>query len=217
MFSVCVFCQTLNGLIMLTQIPHGGERGPWAAVFAARVLALSRRCRPHTCKTSTSIMTRRKGRRQWTGKTHLRIDLEQFLSQLNWAPPHGSTDDYSSNPEPLQLEQSEGYHQEVEMRALKEHLKAIVKDIHIAIGESHMCNTQYLLYIMHPSTFPCLLLIFIYTFLTRILAQNHKILCQYTIQGLGESSCLSCQMPYVQTKPSHSCTSTCLCPTNCFL
>lgn len=144
-------------------------------------------------------------------------DLEQFLSQLNWAPPHGSTDDYSSNPEPLQLEQSEGYHQEVEMRALKEHLKAIVKDIHIAIGESHMCNTQYLLYIMHPSTFPCLLLIFIYTFLTRILAQNHKILCQYTIQGLGESSCLSCQMPYVQTKPSHSCTSTCLCPTNCFL
>lgn len=62
-------------------------------------------------------------------------DLEQFLSQLNWAPPHGSTDDYSSNPEPLQLEQSEGYHQEVEMRALKEHLKAIVKDIHIAIDQ----------------------------------------------------------------------------------
>uniref|UniRef100_A0A674P665 VPS9 domain containing 1 n=1 Tax=Takifugu rubripes TaxID=31033 RepID=A0A674P665_TAKRU len=38
-------------------------------------------------------------------------DLEQFLTQLDWVPPQGS------------------------MRALKEHLKAIVKDIHIAIDQ----------------------------------------------------------------------------------
>lgn len=67
-------------------------------------------------------------------------DLEQFLSQLDWAPPHGSTDDTGSD---LQLsgdpsaetEQDEGNIQELEMRALAEHLKGIVKDIHIAIGE----------------------------------------------------------------------------------
>lgn len=66
-------------------------------------------------------------------------DLEQFLTQLDWAPPHGSTDDTCSDLEltfdsSMQLEQDEG-HQELEMRALREHLKAIVKDIHIAIGE----------------------------------------------------------------------------------
>lgn len=66
-------------------------------------------------------------------------DLEQFLTQLDWAPPHGSTDDTCSDLEltfdsSMQLEQDEG-HQELEMRALREHLKAIVKDIHIAIDQ----------------------------------------------------------------------------------
>lgn len=66
-------------------------------------------------------------------------DLEQFLTQLDWAPPHGSTDDTGSDSKancgPSMLEES--HIQELEMRALKEHLKAIVKDIHIAIGEHY--------------------------------------------------------------------------------
>lgn len=67
-------------------------------------------------------------------------DLEQFLSQLDWAPPHGDADDAGSDSEPasdpsLQPEQSEEQIQELEMRALKEHLKAIVKDVHIAIDQ----------------------------------------------------------------------------------
>lgn len=67
-------------------------------------------------------------------------DLEQFLTQLDWAPPHGSTEDTSSDLElhcdPFVLpEQEEGHIQELENRALAEHLKAIVKDIHVAIGE----------------------------------------------------------------------------------
>lgn len=67
-------------------------------------------------------------------------DLEQFLTQLDWAPPHSSADDSGSDLEltcdPLtQPEQDDGNIQELEMRALTEHLKAIVKDIHIAIGE----------------------------------------------------------------------------------
>lgn len=62
-------------------------------------------------------------------------DLEQFLSQLDWMPDR--TDDYSLHPEPqsLQSEQSDVQIQELEMRALKDHLKAIVKDIHIAIDQ----------------------------------------------------------------------------------
>ncbi len=68
-------------------------------------------------------------------------DLEQFLTQLDWAPPHGSTNDTSSDVEltcdnSMQVEQDEGNIQELEMTALTEHLKAIVKDIHIAIGEN---------------------------------------------------------------------------------
>lgn len=67
-------------------------------------------------------------------------DLEQFLTQLDWAPLHGSTDDPGSDSEltfdpSMQREQEEGTVQELEMRALTEHLKAVVKDIHIAIGE----------------------------------------------------------------------------------
>ncbi|XP_070686715.1 VPS9 domain-containing protein 1 [Pempheris klunzingeri] len=67
-------------------------------------------------------------------------DLEQFLNQLDWAMPHSSTDDTGSDLEltcdpSTQLEQDEGNIQELEMRALTEHLKAIVKDIHIAIDQ----------------------------------------------------------------------------------
>lgn len=67
-------------------------------------------------------------------------DLEQFLSQLDWAPPHDSTDDAGSDPElscdpSVETEQDEGNIQELELRGLAEHLKGIVKDIHIAIGE----------------------------------------------------------------------------------
>ncbi|TKS73100.1 VPS9 domain-containing protein 1 [Collichthys lucidus] len=64
-------------------------------------------------------------------------DLEQFLTQLDWAPPHGSTDDTGSDLEltsdPSTLD--EGNLQELEMRALTEHLKVVVKDIHIAIDQ----------------------------------------------------------------------------------
>ena len=67
-------------------------------------------------------------------------DLEQFLSQLDWAPPLSCTDDTTSESEltcdaSMQLEQDEGHTLELEKRALKEHLKAVVKDIHIAVGE----------------------------------------------------------------------------------
>ncbi|XP_047452671.1 VPS9 domain-containing protein 1 [Mugil cephalus] len=67
-------------------------------------------------------------------------DLEQFLTQLDWAPAHGSTDDAGSDSElgcdsSMQPDQDKGHIQELEMRALKEHLKAIVKDIHISIDQ----------------------------------------------------------------------------------
>ncbi|XP_042352505.1 VPS9 domain-containing protein 1 isoform X1 [Plectropomus leopardus] len=67
-------------------------------------------------------------------------DLEQFLTQLDWAPPHGSADDTGSDSEltcdpSVQPEQDEENVQELEMRALREHLKATVKDIHIAIDQ----------------------------------------------------------------------------------
>ncbi|XP_040894992.1 VPS9 domain-containing protein 1 isoform X2 [Toxotes jaculatrix] len=64
-------------------------------------------------------------------------DLEQFLTQLDWAPPDVRTDDSGSDSE-LTCDTStlsEGHVQELEMRALKEHLKATVKDIHIAIDQ----------------------------------------------------------------------------------
>ncbi|XP_034445159.1 VPS9 domain-containing protein 1 [Hippoglossus hippoglossus] len=64
-------------------------------------------------------------------------DLEQFLTHLDWAPPNGSAEYASSDSEllcdPSTL--SEGHVQGQEMRALKEHLKATVKDIHIAIDQ----------------------------------------------------------------------------------
>ncbi|XP_041852948.1 VPS9 domain-containing protein 1 isoform X2 [Melanotaenia boesemani] len=67
-------------------------------------------------------------------------DLEQFLSQLEWTPPLSGTDETSSDSElacdpSLQSDRDEGHIQEMEMRALKEHLKAIVKEIHIAIDQ----------------------------------------------------------------------------------
>uniref|UniRef100_A0A3Q4B807 VPS9 domain-containing protein n=1 Tax=Mola mola TaxID=94237 RepID=A0A3Q4B807_MOLML len=54
-------------------------------------------------------------------------DLEEFLTQLDWAPPDGDTDNTGSDLE-LSI-------QEPDMRALTEHLKAIIKDIHIAIDQ----------------------------------------------------------------------------------
>lgn len=63
-------------------------------------------------------------------------DLEQFLTQLDWAPPQGNAETTGSEAELFcEQEQDEQNLQELEMTALKEHLKAIVKDIHIAIGE----------------------------------------------------------------------------------
>eukprot|EP00064_Thunnus_orientalis_P011575 superscaffoldBa00001682_g11606 len=67
-------------------------------------------------------------------------DLEQFLTQLDWAPPHGNMDDTCSDSEltcdsSMQPEQDEGHISELETRAMKEHLKAVVKDIHIAIDQ----------------------------------------------------------------------------------
>ncbi|XP_059190915.1 VPS9 domain-containing protein 1 [Centropristis striata] len=67
-------------------------------------------------------------------------DLEQFLTHLDWAPPHENPDDTGSESEltcdpSMQPEQDDGYLQELELRALTEHLKAIVKDIHIAIDQ----------------------------------------------------------------------------------
>lgn len=63
-------------------------------------------------------------------------DLEQFLTQLDWAPPQGHAETAGSEAELFgEQEPEEQNLQELEMRALKEHLKAIVKDIHIAIGK----------------------------------------------------------------------------------
>lgn len=67
-------------------------------------------------------------------------DLEQFLTQLDWVPPQECTEIPDSHLEPhceppLQLEQDEVQIQDLEMRALTEHLKAIVKEIHVAIGK----------------------------------------------------------------------------------
>uniref|UniRef100_A0A3Q0S3D9 VPS9 domain containing 1 n=1 Tax=Amphilophus citrinellus TaxID=61819 RepID=A0A3Q0S3D9_AMPCI len=67
-------------------------------------------------------------------------DLEQFLTQVDWVPPHSSTDEPGSDADLVcnsstEPEQDESHVQELEKRALKEHLKAIVKDIHIAIDQ----------------------------------------------------------------------------------
>lgn len=69
-------------------------------------------------------------------------DLEQLLTQLDWAPPHGNIDDPCSDSDLIcdpstQPELDEDHISDLEMRALKEHLKAVVKNIHIAIGEQN--------------------------------------------------------------------------------
>ena len=76
-------------------------------------------------------------------------DLEQFLTPLDWAPPHGNarvdsdlTFEASTQIEP----ESESLIHGMEVRALKEHLKDIVKDIHIAIGKNESlcaCSIKY--------------------------------------------------------------------------
>jgi len=68
-------------------------------------------------------------------------DLEQFLNQLDWAPSRGGADDHELTSEPgTPSGQQESRVQELEVRALREHLKAIVKDIHISIGEGPCCS-----------------------------------------------------------------------------
>ncbi|CAB1428731.1 unnamed protein product [Pleuronectes platessa] len=62
-------------------------------------------------------------------------DLEQFLTQLDWTPPDGSAEDAVSESEPTCDPSTLSEVQGQEMRALKEHLKATVKDIHIAIDQ----------------------------------------------------------------------------------
>ncbi|XP_068458893.1 VPS9 domain-containing protein 1 isoform X2 [Clinocottus analis] len=67
-------------------------------------------------------------------------DLEHFLTQLDWAPLHGGADDPGFDSEltfdpAMQPDQDEGNVQELESRALTEHLKVVVKDIHIAIDQ----------------------------------------------------------------------------------
>ncbi|KAK7892097.1 hypothetical protein WMY93_024060 [Mugilogobius chulae] len=63
-------------------------------------------------------------------------DLEQFLSQPDWVR-QDNTEDYTFNPEStsVQIDPSDVHIQEMEMRAIKDHLKATVKDIHIAIDQ----------------------------------------------------------------------------------
>ncbi|XP_005937500.1 VPS9 domain-containing protein 1 [Haplochromis burtoni] len=67
-------------------------------------------------------------------------DLEQFVTQMDWVQPPSSTDDTASDSDSVcdfsvPLEQDESHVQELEKRALKEHLKAVVKDVHIAIDQ----------------------------------------------------------------------------------
>lgn len=62
-------------------------------------------------------------------------DLEKFLTQLDWVPSHSGDDtdsDVTFDTTNIDLEFDINH---LEERALKEHLKAIVKDIHNAIGK----------------------------------------------------------------------------------
>lgn len=81
-------------------------------------------------------------------------DLEQFLSQLDWTLPHCSTNNNTLDSElscDHSMELDESHMEELEMRALKEHLKSIVKDIHIAIGE-HSVDVYYFYHLEVPVT-----------------------------------------------------------------
>ncbi|XP_047242914.1 VPS9 domain-containing protein 1 isoform X3 [Girardinichthys multiradiatus] len=65
-------------------------------------------------------------------------DLEQFMSQLDWTPPVSSMNDSSLDTEVTcdpSMELDGSHMEELELRTLKEHLKAIVKDIHIAVDQ----------------------------------------------------------------------------------
>ncbi|TNN28911.1 VPS9 domain-containing protein 1 [Liparis tanakae] len=68
-------------------------------------------------------------------------DLEHFLTQLDWAPVHGGgADDPGFDSEltfdpSVRPEQDEDNVTQLETRALTEHLKVVVKDIHIAIDQ----------------------------------------------------------------------------------
>ncbi|KAM4734793.1 VPS9 domain-containing protein 1 isoform 1-T1 [Anableps anableps] len=55
-------------------------------------------------------------------------DLEQVLSQMDWTPPISSLETELTFDPSMELE-------ELELRALKEHLKTIVKDVHIAVDQ----------------------------------------------------------------------------------
>uniref|UniRef100_A0A672KMH5 VPS9 domain containing 1 n=1 Tax=Sinocyclocheilus grahami TaxID=75366 RepID=A0A672KMH5_SINGR len=72
-------------------------------------------------------------------------DLEKFLTQLDWVPSHSGDDtdsDVTFETTHIDLE-SHVHH--LEDRALKEHLKAIIKDIHISIA-SGICMVVSCLY-----------------------------------------------------------------------
>ncbi|KAI7802531.1 VPS9 domain-containing protein 1 isoform X2 [Triplophysa rosa] len=60
-------------------------------------------------------------------------DLEKFLTQLDWVPSHSSDDTDSDVTFDSTHVEVESHIQDLEERALKEHLKSIVKDIHNAI------------------------------------------------------------------------------------
>ncbi|CAN9498686.1 unnamed protein product [Ophioblennius macclurei] len=61
------------------------------------------------------------GREKMADRENSFEDLETFLTQMDWVPPD--------------LDPCGGNLQEMEMNALKEHLKAVVKDVHIAIDQ----------------------------------------------------------------------------------
>ncbi|KAK1785023.1 hypothetical protein P4O66_018194 [Electrophorus voltai] len=60
-------------------------------------------------------------------------DLEQFLTQMDWVPAPGGDDTASDMTFDSTHGDLEAHIQDLEERALKEHLKAIVKDVHDAI------------------------------------------------------------------------------------
>uniref|UniRef100_A0A673MFF5 VPS9 domain-containing protein 1-like n=1 Tax=Sinocyclocheilus rhinocerous TaxID=307959 RepID=A0A673MFF5_9TELE len=60
-------------------------------------------------------------------------DLEKFLTQLDWVPSHSGDDTDSDVTFDTTHIDPESHVHHLEDRALKEHLKAIIKDIHISI------------------------------------------------------------------------------------
>ncbi|XP_066541669.1 VPS9 domain-containing protein 1 isoform X2 [Hoplias malabaricus] len=60
-------------------------------------------------------------------------DLEQFLTQLDWAPGNSADDTFSDITCDSTHGDLESQIQDMEERALKEHLKAVITDIHNAI------------------------------------------------------------------------------------